>query len=87
MRRETPFRHCVPFLRGVLLCYNTVMVEKKRFDFEAFDDVVREALEQNDIAMAQLSIRGVAQIRRPGEIGGVLAVPREFVEPEPPEAA
>lgn len=60
----------------------------RRFNFDDFDDQVREALEENDIAMAQLAVRGVAQIRRPGEIGGVLAVPREFVEPpEPPTAA
>lgn len=66
------------------------MAEMSRgFNFDDFDDQVREALEQNDIAMAQLAVRGVAQIRRPGEIGGVLAVPSSFVEtePEPPSAA
>lgn len=59
----------------------------RRFNFDDFDEQVREALEENDIAMAQLAVRGVALVKRPGEIGGVLAVPRSFVEPEPPEAA
>lgn len=59
----------------------------RRFNFDDFDEQVREALEDNDIAMANLAMQGVARIRRPGEIGGVLAIPREFVEPDPPEAA
>ncbi len=59
----------------------------RRFNFDDFDEQIREALEDNDVAMASLAINGVARIKRPGEIGGVLIIPSWDREPEPPEAA
>lgn len=69
----------------------------RRFNFDDFDEQIREALEGNDEAMA-----GVPRRPRPGEIGGVVVQlsfadrlsdhPRLFDPdtdplPEPPEAA
>lgn len=60
------------------------MTEMSRgFNFDDFDDQIREALEDNVIAMD-----GIARAKkRPGEVGGVIAIPGGAFTPEPPEAA
>lgn len=44
-----------------------------RFNAEAFDEMCREALDQNDEAMAQIyALSGLQRVLRPGDIGTVL---------------
>lgn len=45
----------------------------RRFNFDDFDEQVREALEQNDEAMGKLALRGL------------VAVPDSLMQPDPPE--
>lgn len=44
----------------------------RRFNFDDFDEQIREALEDNDGQMAELiSLGGMRKVLRPGEIGAV----------------
>lgn len=55
----------------------------RRFNFDDFDEQVRDALDKNDEAMADL-----IPIRRPGEIGGVaIKLSQELPDDLPPDAA
>lgn len=48
----------------------------KGFNADSFDDMCREALDQNDDVMAPVyAVSGIKRALRPGELGGVEATP------------
>lgn len=56
------------------------MEMSRRFNFDDFDEQIKEALDINDEVFGRLAASGVERVLRPGEIGAVIAEPTFVVD-------